>query len=742
MNTHLTHHHDHVVITLDGDVDWPNCRSLLHSIGAAVDYYGYQLVEIHVASPGGNGRPLRQILDALDSYRAKGVRFRTCVPSHASSAGAILVALGDDRVAAPAARLLFHGSRVYRRGQLSARECDDLRAALLRSDDEVIQRLVERAFSRPDTVPVHGAESSDRDVLEGMCIGAPPDPENTAPVRVHTLAIALGSTVDEAITGNDRESMAGLFRRLFEIDKPISGQLAKTLRLVDRVGDLTAGTAVGPDSFSSVVPDEIPFASPAGDIARETLLRHVLVLGGDAGAATSLCFAPLVAALARAPTDQVGPVLVLNPDPELRTVLHAVDRERLEVLDTDRIVIDLMSGDRSVVPALEAGHWMTAATSILRRTVDLVPGSPARFLLDVSGRVVDSVLREGTQLVLSIVAFVLMLTSTRSRCPDDWVPGDSRDAEFFDDLVERARGAVGEREPSVLALAYWLLDVVPGLLPANIAKEAIHAFGSGGREERALHRGLYKGGEALSHPTGHARDVLSFAQAMLVPFAANATRTSLYFGCEPGLNAVEALDVADLVSGTRDARFLVLEPKKEGSHGLVAAGVKQLFLEAVLSRSDKGGTASDAPLCGYIARDFERYATDIDVAFLDRAWAAGGFAVLASKSFSSIEHALRDVPGGDALFSSLWCAAGTKVLLRSTDLRTQAFVRGLAPCRPGLPDVLAVRPLSGLGPNQCYVIRPDGPFERRRLAPWTGAVPGAGGPGSASEVIHHPGDPP
>ena len=108
-----------------------------------------------------------------------------------------------------------------------------------------------------------------------------------------------------------------------------------------------------------------------------------------------------------------------------------MDRERLEVLDTDRIVIDLMSGDRSVVPALEAGQWMTAATSILRRTVDLVPGSPARFLLDVSGRVVDSVLREGTQLVLSIVAFLLMLTSTRSRCPDDWVPGDSRDAEFL-----------------------------------------------------------------------------------------------------------------------------------------------------------------------------------------------------------------------------------------------------------------------------------------------------------------------
>ena len=442
MNMHITHHHHHAVITLEGDVDWPNARTLLHSIGVAVDYYGYQLVEIQVASPGGNGRPLRQILDAFDTYRAKGVRFRTCVPSHASSAGAILVALGDDRVAAPDARLLFHGSRVYRRGELTARECDDLRTALVRSDDNVVRRLVDRAFSGARTEPEHGAQSSDRHVLEGMCIGAPPDPENTAPARVQTLAIALGSTVDEAVTGNDRQSLSGLYRRLFELDKPISGQLAKTLRLVDWVADSDSASVGAPNISSFPTPEGIPFVSPAGEIARETLLRHVLVVGGDSQAATSLCLAPLVAALACAPSDQVGFVLVLNPDPELTTMLHAVAQERLEVLDTDRIVLDLMSGERSVVPPLEAGQWMTAATSILRRTVDLVPGSPARFLLDVSGRVVDSVLREGTQLVLSIVAFFLMLTSTRSCCPDDWAPGDSGDAEFFGDPMERARGPV------------------------------------------------------------------------------------------------------------------------------------------------------------------------------------------------------------------------------------------------------------------------------------------------------------
>ena len=72
MDLHITHHHDHAVVVFAGDVDRLNCRTLLDSIGAAVDYYGYQVVEIQVESPGGNGRPFRQLLDGLDAYRAQG----------------------------------------------------------------------------------------------------------------------------------------------------------------------------------------------------------------------------------------------------------------------------------------------------------------------------------------------------------------------------------------------------------------------------------------------------------------------------------------------------------------------------------------------------------------------------------------------------------------------------------------------------------------------------------------------
>ena len=485
------------------------------------------------------------------------------------------------------------------------------------------------------TAPVHGAQTSDRKVLEQLCADAELDPKATDPDRVQTLAATLGQTVDEAIKGDDRETISKLYRRLIQFDRPISGSLAKTLHLVDLVIDSDAGSAVGIGNPGFVLADGIPFASPTGELAPETLLRHVLVLGDDAGAATDLCLAPLAIALAAAPARQVGPVLVLNPDPELTGVLEAVSQGRLQRLNLDRIVIDLMATDRSLVPLLKSGHWMSAATSILKRTLDLVPGSPAGCLLDVSGRVIDPVLREGTHLALSVIGFVLMLTST-SKCPEDWA--ESRDSGFVADLRVRARGVEGEPGPNVFALAAWLLGMVPGLLPARVAKEAIDAFGDGGTEERDVHRGLDVGGEALSHPSGHARDVLSIAQAIVAPFAGPAARTSLYVGCESGFDPTKALDVAALVSGSPDRRFLLLDPQADGSDTLVATAVKQLFLEALLGVAARAGSLQP-PLSGYIARDFERYVTAVDSVFLDCARNGGGFAVLTSKSVSAIEHA-------------------------------------------------------------------------------------------------------
>ena len=736
MTDFVTHHRDHASVLLDGDLDWPKVHDLVHAIETAVEFYLYGLVEIRVRSAGGSNEPLRHILERLRVWREQGVRFRTRAVGRTSSAAALLVALGDERVVDPGVPLLFHGASMYRRGELTAAECGALHSKLLKANERMISRLVDRAIAGPLIEVEHAAEPSDRDVVEALCVGAAPDPGGTAPARVQTLATALGQTVDEAVRERDRKTLAHIYQRLFEIDRPISGKLTRTLRLVDRVGAPGPASRHIQDDLSVTVPASPGLDLSADKLPPEALLRHVLVLGDDQSAVTRLCLAPVVAALARAGRGEVGSVLVLNPDSALRSVLESVAGDRLLVLDADSLVLDLMSDRPSLASALKAGQWMTAATHIVERTLALVSGSPAQVLLDVSGKVIEPLVREGLSLALSVVAFVLMLIAPDGRRPEGWPPGGAFDDELFRDLIERARGGDGVPGPNVLSLASWLLGVVPGLLPAHSARAAADAFARLGSQEREVERGLSDASYALSGGDGNDRAVLAVAQAVMTPFASSATRTSLYFGCEPGLEQREALDFSALVSGGGESRFIVHVPREDNAAGLLATALKTVFFEAVLAPAAQAPGGTPPPHCGYIARDFERYATEADRVFLERGQSAGVFAVLASRSVTSIEHALGELPRGEALSHALLAATGTKLLFRSTDHRTQELARRLPPCRPNLANVLDVRPVSGLGSDEAYVSRPDGRFERWRLAPWTGSAPENVTPEARPKVLY------
>ena len=718
----ILHHHDHASVLLDGDLDWPRTHNLLHAIESAVDHYQYGLVEIRIRSRGGSNEPLEYLLECLRTWREKGVRFRTRALGRTSSAPALLLALGDERTADSQVNLRFHGASMYRRGDVNAEESAAINTRLTRDNEAMIGWLVERALAGTCSDREHGAEEADREVLEGLCLGAAPDPAATPPTRIRTLATALGQTVDDAIGKHDTKSLSHLYRRLFQLDRPISGKLARSLRLVDRVAETGQASPHASSIPISPAPRPTPFASPAGEIGRETLLRHVLVLGDDRSSVTHLCLAPLVAALARAPRSQVGPVLVLDPGPELHSALRCVARDRIFALEPDSLVFDLMPASRSLGPVLDSGHWMSGAAKVLERTLAFLPGSPARFLRDDSGRVVDPVVRDGTNLARSVLGFVLMVTSQDNPQAEDRHLDEDRPGWLPATIIERAHGRDGERGPNVLALTAWILDTEIRHVSARVAGAATRASGSGGCEEGDLARGLRDGAEALSSAGDYAHGVLSVARTIVRPFATALAARALYVGCEPALESAEALDIPALISGDTP-RFIVYEPRQDGSDHLTAMALKQLFLESVLDIPGWAPAGAEAPLRGYIARDVERFATDVDFAFLDRARLAGAFAVLTSRSVSAIEHGFRGVPGRDALFSHLWSAAGSKLVLRSTDPRTQELTRGLAPRRPALPEVLDVRPLSGLAPDECYVIGVDGRFERRRLATWTDPGP-------------------
>ena len=196
---------------------------------------------------------------------------------------------------------------------------------------------------------------------------------------------------------------------------------------------------------------------------------------------------------------------------------------------------------------------MSAATAIVRRTLDLVPGTPARFLLDVSGRVIDPVVREGTLLVLHVTAFVLLFASRHLPFPEGWQPDPNEHREILDQLLDRARPVDGEPPPNILALVSWVLGAVLGHAPARIAESALAAMGPPARQGRELVQGLRHGAEALSADGDHSRAVLAVAQAIVAPFAAPPASTSMMFGCELGFVPEDALDLRDLVSWTRPA---------------------------------------------------------------------------------------------------------------------------------------------------------------------------------------------
>ena len=167
MSVAFHHRHDRALVSFAGELSWETGLDLVYTIDLVIDVYFYSVVELVITSPGGNLAALRFVCDALARRRAQGVRFHTRVISRASSAAALLVCLGDERVANAGALLLFHRSRAINVDAISAHETAELLAALSRTDEGWLVALADRALaSAPGPARVHDAERADRKVLE------------------------------------------------------------------------------------------------------------------------------------------------------------------------------------------------------------------------------------------------------------------------------------------------------------------------------------------------------------------------------------------------------------------------------------------------------------------------------------------------------------------------------------------------------------------------------------------------
>ena len=749
--------HGRAVVSFTGDVDWPSICDLVDLVDTLVDHHFHTCIELVIASPGGLVAALDHYVERAGRWRARGVLLRTRVVSEAFSAAAVMLSLGDERVAGRGARLLYHAARVQDAGPVTARASTEMHDVLSRIDEAMVGRLVERVLDggRPPVRVPYAAERSDRRVLDALaaCLGARP------PRRLGALAKRVGQAVTRAVRAGDRETLALLYRRLAEPERAISATLALTLRLVDRVGMDEAqapGPCAGPPGLA--VPQWRALYPPHGEVPRALLTRHTLVLGETGSGKSASAVLPVCAALAQAPPGRVGTALVIDPKREAGPLLEALAPGRLRRVRARGTVLNLMASSMwSLAADLGARRWLGAARRVLLRVHSLVPTTPARVLGEhtVGDGSQEFFEREGTELALMVVAFVLMLTDARAPAPEAWL-GRGADAEvaaWVRALAQQARGGVRGRGrgPNVLALAAWALTgrlmVAPtgggtvalpveegassrGWLFARAARCARAVWGKAPGEGRDVLDRVVEYWEPMSRIDRQYAGVLATARTVCGALADAAVARCLYFGCEPGYAAARkagaVLDLARAVSRAGDGPLVLFQPALNGPDELVARALKAAFFEAVLNDPDRARGGGDLPLVGYVCDEFHRFVTSDRVhgeqSFLDTCRSFGAFCVLACQSVAGIEHALAGGGGSgarnEAAVSMLLTNTATKLVFRSTDPKTMEPLHALCPHHPGLDAVTRVRPLSTLAPGECYALLADGRFERRRLEPF------------------------
>ena len=278
------HGRTHATVAFSGALDRAGAGELVDVVDLLVGHYFYARLELVVTSGGGDTNALEYVLGAMRRWERAGVRLCTVAIAQASSAAAVLVSLGTERVAAPRARLLYHHVQARARGEsvtLSADEARAMAEGLVRTNARFAERLAERALRESgETGSVAAsAELSDRAVLERLAgRGARRRARQRDDARaVRRLVRALGRRVEGAVARGDAAALARLYLALADVDAPISAVLARTLRLIDRVGEpgLSSAPACPEAAHETlVVPQWTALYPPDGAVPVAALSRR------------------------------------------------------------------------------------------------------------------------------------------------------------------------------------------------------------------------------------------------------------------------------------------------------------------------------------------------------------------------------------------------------------------------------------------------------------------------------------
>jgi ATP-dependent protease ClpP protease subunit len=104
---------DRCILPIVGTITREMAFHVRGELQAAVEYYGYDDVELVIDSPGGELTALDGLIADIGLLQQECVRVRTTVAGQAASAAAFLLAFGTvgHRRACPASRILIHGPR-------------------------------------------------------------------------------------------------------------------------------------------------------------------------------------------------------------------------------------------------------------------------------------------------------------------------------------------------------------------------------------------------------------------------------------------------------------------------------------------------------------------------------------------------------------------------------------------------------------------------------------------------------
>ena len=210
----VKYEHDRAVVRLVGPVTVETILALCDEVDLATEYYQYPVVELQLASPGGDVAALDHFLSRLAQWRTTpAVIVETLALTQAASAAAIMLSLGDigRRGAYASAQLVYHDSRTMLPDKTVATRAvlDQCSKSLADTDSRMLDILVSHVWE--------GCLAKRRDTVE---LSFPDDPQ---------LEFAHGVAL------RTQDDLRKVYSELNARDRIITPVTAKALFLVDTI---------------------------------------------------------------------------------------------------------------------------------------------------------------------------------------------------------------------------------------------------------------------------------------------------------------------------------------------------------------------------------------------------------------------------------------------------------------------------------------------------------------------------